>query len=305
MRKQRAICILVLLSAFIVITIPMPGVKAQETFLGWFDVPSDGTSVTGPVLQAGREYRFVAYGIFWSSPPPYWYTADAQYYTNDNWATYAQPDGHSFLQINNQDVYWGPFSGNVANPYWHTYTIYIIWTDSESVTFRTVDWIDGNYDNNECHLRVGIYEGPIVPPMGETAWAYGGDYFHCFKEYGINNWGWTNGPLGPNGYEFDIYAGAGKCDITKGTVVGTLTINYDGSTATIAYNLNDPWVMDYAQLYVGSDPLPMTDKGKYTASPGSFPYSGYFPEGATTAEFTVPDLSGPIYVAAHADVFEA
>lgn len=291
---------LLLLSAVILITIPMPGVKAQETLVFSADVSSDGTSVTGPVLKAGVEYRIVVYGVFWSTAPPY-YQADAQYYTTDQWVTYTQPDGHSFLQIDETDVPWGMWSNT---PYWHTYTIYRIGTGGANVTFRIVDWADENYDNNECRLHVFIYEGPMVPPIGETAWAYGGDYANCFKEYGINNWGWTNGPLGAGYYEFDIYAGAGKCDLTKGALVGTLTINYDGSTATVAYDLDEPWAMDYTQLYVGSEPLPMTDKGKYTASPGQFPKSHYFPEGATTDEFTVSDLSGPIYVAAHADVFE-
>jgi len=283
----------------IVIALPISSVKAQETLIFSADVSSSGASVTSPVLEVGREYRIVAYGVFWSSPPPFWYHADAQYYTTDSWVTYAKPDGHSFLQINGMDVDWGMWSNT---PYYHTYSIYRIGAGAP-ITFAIVDWIDEDYTNNQCHFRVLIYEGPPVPPEGETAFAYGGDYATCFRSLGFKNWGWTNGPLGSGSYEFDMYAGAAKCNINKGTLVGTLEIDYDGSTAIVTYVMDAGWAMDYTHLYVGSELLPRDGKGDFTVSPGQYPYQNDL-DGAASDEYTVTGLSGDIYVVAHADVYE-
>lgn len=300
MGKIRAVHALALLSAVIVIALPISSVNAQETLIFSADVPSDGTSVTSPVLEAGREYRIVARGVFESFPPPFRYWADAQYYTTEGWEiSYDQPDGHSFLQINGMDVVWGMWSNT---PYYHTYTIYRIGTGAQ-ITFQIVDWIDGDYTNNECHFHVYIWEGPPVPPEAETAYAYGGDYATCFLSLGFRNWGWTNGPLGHGHYEFDIYAGAAKCNLNKGTKVGTLTIDYVGSTATVTYMMDAEWAMERTQLYVGSESLPMKG-GEYTTSPGQYPYIHDPVADPAYDEYTVTGLSGDIYVVAHADVFE-
>jgi len=299
--KLRVVLGLALLFALITIIIPISSVNAQETLIFSADVPSTGASVTSPVLEAGREYRIVVYGVFWSSPPPFWYWADAQYYTTDGWATYAKPDGHSFLQIDGMDVNWGMWSNA---PYYHTYSIYRTGTGA-SITFAIVDWIDEDYTNNECRFHVYIYEGPPVPPEAETAYAYGGDYATCFLSLGFNNWGWTNGPLGDNHYEFPIYAGAAKCDINKGTLVGTLTIDYDESagTATVTYMMDAGFAMQRTHLYVDGELLPR-NRGDFTTSPGQYPYIHDPVADPASDTFTVTGLSGDIHVVAHADVFE-
>ena len=321
MRKQRTVLSLALLSALIIIAVPISGVGAQETFLWHSDVSSDGTPVDSPLLEAGREYRIVATGAFVSyDPSTEWvetrnFAADAQYYTPNPalypsmewWVwdvgnTFAAPDGHSFLQINGMDVAWGPFSNGQPDWSGHVYTIYYPGTGAP-ITFQIVDWIDGSYKWHECHIHVDIYEGPLIP-VGETAFAYGGpEYATCFRSMGFKSWGWTNGPLpGDPVYTFDIWAGAGKCDLSKGTLVGILTIDYDGSTATVTYMMDAGWTMGFAQLYVGSEPLPRNPKGEYTVAPGQYPYIHYV-DGATHT-FTVSGLSGDIYVVAHTDVFE-
>ena len=127
-------------------------------------VSGSGAVVASPVLEDGKSYRIVVGGTIW------WYdyglnlAADAQYYTTDssdnwNWGNYfAAPDGHSFLQINGQDVSWGAFSNGDTG---HSYTIYYT-GEGAAITFRIVDWMDGNYDNNECTLHVRIYESVSV-----------------------------------------------------------------------------------------------------------------------------------------------
>jgi hypothetical protein len=122
-----------------------------------------GATVTSPPLDVGKEYRIVAQGT-WLYNEPSNLAADAQYYTTNftnsvYWGIYsAAPGGHSFLQINNLDVNWGPFSDGETG---HTYTIYYTGNGSP-ITFRIVDWVDSNTANNFCHITVRIFQETIV-----------------------------------------------------------------------------------------------------------------------------------------------
>jgi len=138
-----------------------------------------------------------------------------------------------------------------------------------------------------------------------TGYAYGGEGIAtCFldmEEINSKAWGWTNGPLEAGSYTFDIYAGAGKCDITKGELAGTLTVVYDGTTVTVIYNMNPGYTMDITHLYVGNEPLPTKKNGKYTTAPGLYGNTHDL-DGATTDDYEISGLSGDIYVVAHAVV---
>lgn len=144
-----------------------------------------------------------------------------------------------------------------------------------------------------------------IPKPCETAYAYGGSYAHCFLNWYLGHkfakWGWTNGPLGPGSYTFYIYAGAGQCHLSKGENIGTLTVNYDGSTAKVTYDIADSgYTMTSTHLYVGSNPWPRKNGG-YTVTPGQYPYSHTL-DNETEDDYTITDLSGNIYVIAHAVV---
>jgi uncharacterized repeat protein (TIGR01451 family) len=144
----------------------------------------------------------------------------------------------------------------------------------------------------------------------ETAWAYGGRYAKPNWDY-VNNkfWGWTNGPLSEGDYIFDIYAGAGQNDLTKGTWVGELHVSYHGGTVTVTYKmLVDDFYLGETHLWVGSDVLPKVTRGKstvYTNAPGQFPYSAGFELGEYQTEWTWTGtgFTGDIYVAAHSVVW--
>jgi len=165
------------------------------------------------------------------------------------------------------------------------------------------------------YFSFNIFCGNDEPPVDEnceTAFAYGGSYAHCFitgldfapwniPDNTFNRWGWTNGPLGAGEYTFDIYAGAGQCDLSKGTLVGTLTVDYDGSTAEITYTMDSGFTMDETHLYVGSEILPRDVNNNYTVAPGQYP-DQHDLDDATTDSYTVYDLSGDIFVVAHAVV---
>jgi hypothetical protein len=135
----------------------------------------------------------------------------------------------------------------------------------------------------------------------ETAFAYGGSRATCFIDSGVvttSRWGWFNGPVGPGSYSFDMYAGAGRCDLTKGTRVGTLGMTYDGASANVTYTMAPGFTMDETHLHVGSEPLARKN-GEYTVAPGQYG-NIHTLTAASTDSFTVSGLSGDVYVVAHA-----
>jgi hypothetical protein len=148
------------------------------------------------------------------------------------------------------------------------------------------------------------YDCTCVPGDCETAYAYGGCcYAHCFLYnylwHSFTKWGWTNGPLGTGTYEFDIYAGAAQCNLSKGENIGTLFVDYDGSTVHVYYDITgSDYTMTSTHLYVGNEPWPR-ENGGYTVAPGQYPYSHDNLSNVLTDEYTVP-ACGPIYIIAHA-----
>lgn len=147
-----------------------------------------------------------------------------------------------------------------------------------------------------------IEEEPPAEPECETAFAFGGDPNDCFLMNGFSNWGWSNGPLSEGHYEFDVYAGAGQCDISKGTLVGDVTIDYLNGEAIVLYNMDAGFTMSETHLYVGNDMFPTNKKGSYTVAPGQYPFGDDELVNTTTWSYTVTGLTGDIYVIAHAVV---
>ncbi len=124
----------------------------------------------------------------------------------------------------------------------------------------------------------------------ETAYAKGDDEF-CFIPT-FSQWGWTN-PIEPGEYTWDLWAGAAQCDTSKGTLVGSVTVVYnDDGDVTVTYNIDAPFMLDEAHVYVGYDMFPQMQQGRRTVStvaPGQYYNDGPFDGSA-------------IYVIAHAVV---
>lgn len=159
-----------------------------------------------------------------------------------------------------------------------------------------------------------------TPPPGEcdeTAFAKGTSSI-CFNQYSefINNpnrWGWTNGPLTtPGFYTMNLWAGAGQCNTSNGINVGTVTVDYNGTTAVVTYSVNAPYSLSEVHLYVGCDVLPKKCTGpptnrtcEFTLAPGQYPIiqEGLL-AGTRTWNYTVEDLGceDGIYIVAHATV---
>jgi len=134
----------------------LDGVVIRRKIVWEGDVYSSGVLVASPVLASGTSYRIVA-AEQWFYDNPNSLAADAQYYTNSSvgtwdWPNHYRPGSHSFLQINGQDVDWGPFSNGDTG---HTYSVYYNGGDAP-ISFAIVDWMDFNYGNNFCHLHLRI-----------------------------------------------------------------------------------------------------------------------------------------------------
>ena len=155
---------------------------------------------------------------------------------------------------------------------------------------------------------------PPPPPVTcETAFAVGtpSDCFLSIDEDNDGNgdfdrWGWSNGPLASGSYTLDLYAGAGQCDVSKGTKVGTLSVNYDVTTVTVTYNMLSGFTLDETHLYVGSGIVPIHCTGPQsnrtcegTVAPGQYPYIHDELNSAGSDTYTV-SASGDIRVIAHA-----
>ena len=145
------------------LTALIPTVQAIDPFPAKINVSSDGTPVPSPTLDLGKHYKIIAKKVFMYDYPNK-LAADAMYYTTgpDQWQWtnhFPEPNGHSFLQINGQDVNWGPFSNGDK---YHRYAINYL-GEGEALSFQIVDWMDGDWSNNECHISVKIFE--VEPPV--------------------------------------------------------------------------------------------------------------------------------------------
>jgi hypothetical protein len=143
-------------------------------------------------------------------------------------------------------------------------------------------------------------ENPIK--ASETAFAFGGALARTFDSFDASNrWGWTNGPLAAGSYRFPIYAAAGRNIIENGFLVGYLDLVYNGSEATVAFEMLPGFSLTETHLYVGNDPLPRNARNEETVAPGQYPASNEL-DHATSDSYVIGNLSGSVYVIAHAVV---
>lgn len=97
-----------------------------------------------------------------------------------------------------------------------------------------------------------------------------------------NRWGWAINPtLGISTY--DIWAGAGLNRTSNGTKVGTLTVNWNGTTATVTANMFTGYYLQEVHIYA-------SDNQPATIAPGQYGYPafGYEVENLSTYTTDVP-----------------
>lgn len=164
-------------------------------------------------------------------------------------------------------------------------------------------WFYGTY-------AISCQFGDPPPVSNKTAFAKGGYIWTTDRKSNPeslpslrltqNRWGWAINLTATGTTEFDIWAGAGLNDTSKGVKVGRLTVNWNGSTAVVTYNLFSGFLLQEVHLYA-KDPSPTV------LAPGQYGYLDSFePTGVSTATFTVPlaDTNGPsgVWLIAHAVV---
>lgn len=177
------------------------------------------------------------------------------------------------------------------------------WGDGVSLVDRG-SWAEGFAITINC-----FEDSAPVDYRYETAFAFGSALATCFTGFDLDGdgtrdfsrWGWSNGPLTNGTYTFDLYAGAGQCVLGNGTRVGTLTVTYAGSVATVVFSMLPGFVMDETHLFIGNEVLARDRNNEYTVAPGQFGRQHDL-TAATTDSYTVTGLSGTIYVVAHAVV---
>jgi hypothetical protein len=137
---------------------------------------------------------------------------------------------------------------------------------------------------------------------------------------GSERWGWTNKftvaeytlATAENPIKLALYAGAGQCDIVKGTKVGEVQFYYVGDpagvgTIMVSYHMdNEPsYILTGAHLYVGEAPYPSKKKGKtieYTVAPGQYPFNSGEITPTNLLEYSPINVTKDFYLIAHADV---
>lgn len=140
----------------------------------------------------------------------------------------------------------------------------------------------------------------------QTAYAVDVEASQCFldiEDLGANRWGWTNGPYDSGDQvTLDIYAGAAQCDLEKGTYVGTLDIDYQGSTLYLTFDMVDDNTLNEVHIYVGEEILPRDKNGDFTVAPGQYTVVVDNLGGVDSYEHILEGITGPIYVIGHAVV---
>ncbi len=95
-----------------------------------------------------------------------------------------------------------------------------------------------------------------------------------------NRWGWAINLKQAGIITYDMWVGAGLNNTSKGKKVGTVTINYTGTQATVTYNLLSGYAIEEGHIYAG-DFVPTT------LAPGQYGNTFYYIPFATTFSTTI------------------
>jgi len=154
-----------------------------------------------------------------------------------------------------------------------------------------------------------------TPPPGncfsQTAFAKGGWVFTTDKKSNPQNlpslkltqnrWGWainlTAQSTTPIIYE--IWAGAGLNTTSKGKLVGTLTVLWNGTTVTVTYTMSSGFTLTETHVYAGDFKPTTIAPGQYGNTLGFDP-----PSSTSTTTYTISDTNNDgIWIIAHAGVY--
>jgi hypothetical protein len=130
-------------------------------------------------------------------------------------------------------------------------------------------------DNATCFLDID-YSKPLKQKLNLfRKHKKGGVYSNEIVNF--DRWGWTNMcEADEDGYYSEtlpLYAGAAQCELCKGSLVGSVDIEYSGGVVTVTYKVFDEFLLEGVHIYVGGpedgDKLPSIN-GVYTVAPGQY-----------------------------------
>lgn len=221
-------------------------------------------------------------------------TADKDYFIAAH-AALRKPDGSGGYQT---ETGWADGDRFVERGAWGTFF----------TTTLTCDCDGGGTEVSGCETAFAVFDSDqdLIPDSDSRCFL---DIDEDEDEDGdFNRWGWSNIISSTGTHNLDIYAGAGQCDLTKGTYVGTLMVYYDGSIADVTYIMSEQnpttgldYTMDETHLNISNEILPRDVKGDFTVAPGQYESIHDELNGATV-DTHILNESGDIYVVAHAVV---
>ncbi len=163
-----------------------------------------------------------------------------------------------------------------------TYTKAFAWAD-----YGAAKCGDFTYENEATIVETGQSADATLKVnvqclKSDSAWAKGSPNLkaggpasaevRCFTQDGFSNWGWTNKINATGTYKWTLWAGAAKCDTSKGFNAGTVTFKYDTATGKVTY-ISFKFAPGYTgtdmRLYSGADKYPKVG-GKFTTAPGAY-----------------------------------
>lgn len=168
-----------------------------------------------------------------------------------------------------------------------TYTKDFAWED-----FGAEGCGDFTYDNTATIVETGqdadaTLKVNVQCYVWQSAWAQGtgeGVTAAPFCDNGFNNWGWSNLIGQPYEGSWPLYAGAGQCNVTKGTLVGYLDVSYNGGFSAV-FSPAPGVLFEGGAVYAGAGMFPLLKNGNPTTGPGSYTVAA--------------TLAGNIYVIGH------
>ena len=152
------------------------------------------------------------------------------------------------------------------------------------------------YDNTATIVETGQSSSAMLKVnvqcvIYDSAWAKG-DPNVPFCDAGFSNWGWTN-PIEPGNFVMPLWAGAAQCDTSKGTLVGNVTVVYDGVNVTATFNMDPGYLLGSTAVYADYGKFPMLRNGRPTVAPGQYynasPFDGSLVHVIAHANVGMPD----------------
>ncbi len=126
--------------------------------------------------------------------------------------------------------------------------------------------------------------------------AYGkGSAATCFIPT-FSNWGWTN-KLNARGTTdvMELWAAAGQCNTSKGTLVGSVTVTYAANgMVSASYSVAAPYMLKETHFYAGKTQFPVVNR-RTTVAPGLYTNKGPFSGVIWTIAHAVVGLPDPTF----------